>query len=80
MKVLDFGLAKAVEPVAAMSLQPVDVADDHVAGDDASVGMILGTAAYMSAGAGEGTPGRQAQRHLGVRLRALRNADRPSGL
>ena len=32
-----------------------------------AMGMILGTAAYMSPGAGEGTPGRQAQRRLGVR-------------
>ena len=38
------------------------------------VGVILGTAAYMSPGAGEGAAGGQAQRHLGVRLRALRDA------
>ena len=42
------------------------------------VGVILGTAAYMSPGAGEGPPGGQAQRHLGVRLRALRDADGPT--
>ena len=39
------------------------------------VGVILGTAAYMCAGAGEGTRGGQAQRHLGVRVRAVRDAD-----
>ena len=32
------------------------------------------------AGAGEGQAGRQAHRHLGVRLRALRDAHRPAGL
>ena len=39
--------------------------------------MILGTAAYMSPGAGARPSGRQAHRHLGVRLRALRDADGP---
>ena len=39
------------------------------------VGVILGTAAYMSPGAGAGQGGRQAQRHLGVRVRAVRDAD-----
>ena len=40
------------------------------------VGMILGTAAYMSPEQAKGRAGRQAQRHLGVRLRALRDAHR----
>ena len=40
------------------------------------VGMLLGTAAYMSPEQAKGQAGRQAQRHLGVRLRALRDADR----
>ncbi len=43
-------------------------------------GMILGTAAYMSPGAGEGTRGRQAQRRVGVRVRALRDGNRPAGV
>ena len=51
------------------------VADDHVARDDDRRWMILGTAAYMVAGAGEGPRRRQAERHLGVRLCALRDAD-----
>ena len=42
--------------------------------------MILGTAAYMVAGAGAGQAGRQARRHLGVRLRALRDAHRKRAL
>ena len=34
VKVLDFGLAKAMEPAAAMSVECVDVPDHHVARDD----------------------------------------------
>ena len=40
--------------------------------------MILGTAAYMAPEQAKGRAGRQARRHLGVRLRALRDADRPA--
>ena len=43
-------------------------------------GMILGTAAYMRPGAGARQGGRQADRHLGLRLRALRDAGRPPRL
>ena len=39
------------------------------------VGMILGTAAYMAPEQARGQAGRQARRHLGVRRRALRDAD-----
>ena len=35
VKVLDFGLAKAMEPAGGSSREPVDVADDHDARDDA---------------------------------------------
>ncbi len=35
VKVLDFGLAKAMEPAGAVVAERVDVADDHHAGDDA---------------------------------------------
>ena len=42
------------------------------------MGMILGTAAYMAPEQAKGKAGRQARRHLGVRRRALRDADRPT--
>ena len=44
------------------------------------MGMILGTAAYMSPGTGARQGGRQARRHLGAWLPALRNADRTAGV
>ena len=42
------------------------------------VGVILGTAAYMSPEQAKGRAGGQAERRLGVRLRALRDADGPA--
>ena len=44
------------------------------------VGVILGTAAYMAPEQAKGQAGGQAQRHLGVRLRALRDADRQASV
>ena len=82
VKVLDFGLAKLLDAETAPSsqiarLQPGLTNSPTITTPAMTMaGVILGTAAYMCPGAGEGPPGRQAQRHLGVRLRAVRDADR----
>ena len=52
------------------------VADHHHSRDDAD-GRDPGNGGLHEPGAGQGPPRRQAQRHLGVRVRALRDADRP---
>ena len=72
VKVLDFGLAKALDVEAAGP----DVSQSPTITSPAMTGMgvILGTAAYMSPEQARGQAGRQACRHLGVRLRALRDA------
>ena len=72
VKVLDFGLAKATRGEAPSRS---DAVTDHAVGGTRD-GVILGTAAYMSPEQARGKAGRQADRHLGVRLRAVRDADR----
>ncbi len=61
-----------------------DGADAHAFADDhdraTREGVILGTAGLHEPGAGARPAGRQAHRHLGVRLRAVRDADRPRGV
>ena len=70
VKVLDFGLAKASEPAPAADVthSPTVTADGDARRRDSRHGRLH----EPGAGAREG--GRQAHRHLGVRVRALRDA------
>ena len=77
VKVLDFGLAKAMDPAGPARAQTCDeLADDHVARDDAD-GHDPRHGRLHVARAGARQAGRQARRHLGIRRRPLRDADRP---
>ena len=79
VKVLDFGLAKAMDVSPGQSVQPLDVADHHDSGDDARR-LHPGHCAIHEPGAGQGETRGQARRHLGVRRRALRDVDRHATL
>ena len=82
VKVLDFGLAKALAPEQdqASGDAPVAVADHHEPGHADRLGHRPRNGRVHGAGAGERTRGGQAQRHLGIRLRAVRDADGATAL
>ena len=75
VKVLDFGLAKAVAGEAA---SPDLTQSPTITAAGTREGIILGTAGLHESRAGARAGRRQAHRHLGVRVRALRDADRPA--
>ena len=77
VKVLDFGLAKAAAADGG-DRRPDAVADDH--GRRHARGRHPRHRGLHEPGAGARPGGRQADRHLGVRLRAVRDADRPRGV
>jgi serine/threonine protein kinase len=91
VKVLDFGLAKTLGPACRTlrtargrrSWRPASAGPDRIA--DAVAGCDAGRrhsghGRLHGAGTGARQGGRPPRRHLGVRLRALRNAHRPSGV
>jgi serine/threonine protein kinase len=76
VKVLDFGLATA-------PARPLDSSGRRSPGLATALteaGVLLGTAAYMSPEQARGKTRRSARRHLGFRLRALRDAGGAAGL
>ena len=73
VKVLDFGLAKTVDGEAPRRTSRTRRTDTLSGG---RAGVVMGTAALHESRAGPGPGGRQAHRHLGLRLRALRDAGR----
>ena len=72
-KILDFGLAKAL----VEELPAVDIANSPtITAKMTQPGVILGHRRLHEPGAGQGEAGRQAGRHLGLRLHSVRVPDR----
>ena len=79
VKVLDFGLAKAMEPTRRRITERLAVADDHHTRDDPGRDDPRHGRLHEP-GASAWQAGGQARGHLGVRLRALRDADGQTGV
>ena len=77
VKILDFGLAKAVEGEAVATRHSQS---PTLTGMATQAGIIIGTAPYMSPEQAKGQAGGPARGHLGVWLRSLRNADGQDGI
>jgi serine/threonine protein kinase len=73
VKVLDFGLAKAMASTDGVASNVTISPDHHVAGHDPGRD-ASGHSRIHESGTSEGTSRGQAQRHLGVRVCALRDA------
>ena len=73
VKVLDFGLAKALDPAGSASAERRQFSDAVDAGHAGR--RHPGNRRVHGAGTGAGQSRRQARRHLGVRVRAVRDAD-----
>ena len=76
VKVLDFGLAKAMEPASATRANAMNSPTLSIHATQA--GMILGTASYMAPGTGGWQDRRQARGSLGLWRRRDGDADGPS--
>ena len=74
VKVFDFGLAKALEPVVVGSVDCNGVTHDHVTRDDDRCRHVAWDGRLHESRASAGQAGRQAKRYLGFRLRVIRNA------